>query len=63
MACRWFSWPGMRGHRLPPSEVPYRANIHAMKQLGVRYLLSVSARVLKEDSPVSTWCCPTSSST
>lgn len=32
-----------RGHRLLPAEVPYRANIHAMKQLGVRYLLSVSA--------------------
>ena len=32
-----------RGHRLLPSEVPYRANIHAMKQLGVKYLLSVSA--------------------
>jgi 5'-methylthioadenosine phosphorylase len=32
-----------RGHRLLPSEVPYRANIHAMKQMGVRYLLSVSA--------------------
>ena len=32
-----------RGHRLLPFEVPYRANIHAMKQLGVRFLLSVSA--------------------
>jgi len=32
-----------RGHRLLPSEVPYRANIHAFKQLGVRYLVSVSA--------------------
>ena len=32
-----------RGHRLLPFEVPYRANIHAMKQLGVRYLLSMSA--------------------
>lgn len=32
-----------RGHRLIPSEVPYRANIHAMRQLGVRYLLSFSA--------------------
>ena len=32
-----------RGHRLIPSEVPYRANIHAMKVLGVRYLLSFSA--------------------
>jgi 5'-methylthioadenosine phosphorylase len=32
-----------RGHRMLPSEVPYRANIHALKQLGVRYVLSVSA--------------------
>jgi 5'-methylthioadenosine phosphorylase len=39
-----------RGHRLLPSEVPYRANIHAMKQLGVRYLISVSAvGSLRED--------------
>lgn len=32
-----------RGHRLIPSEVPYRANIHALKQMGVRYLISMSA--------------------
>lgn len=32
-----------RGHRLLPSEVPYRANIHAMKQLGVDRIISVSA--------------------
>ncbi|MDE2428551.1 MAG: S-methyl-5'-thioadenosine phosphorylase [Burkholderiales bacterium] len=32
-----------RGHRMIPSEVPYRANIHAMKQMGVRYLISMSA--------------------
>ncbi|WP_323845012.1 S-methyl-5'-thioadenosine phosphorylase [Microbulbifer magnicolonia] len=32
-----------RGHRLIPSEVPYRANIHALRQLGVRYILSLSA--------------------
>lgn len=32
-----------RGHRLLPAEVPYRANMHAFKQLGVRYLVSVSA--------------------
>ena len=32
-----------RHHHLLPSEVPYRANIHALKQLGVRYLLSASA--------------------
>ncbi len=32
-----------RGHRFLPSEVPYRANIHALRQLGVERLLSVSA--------------------
>ncbi len=32
-----------RGHRLLPSEVNYRANIHGMKQLGVTRLISVSA--------------------
>lgn len=32
-----------RGHRLMPSEVPYQANVHALKQLGVRYLISFSA--------------------
>ena len=32
-----------RGHRLLPSEVPYRANIHGMKQLGVECIISVSA--------------------
>jgi 5'-methylthioadenosine phosphorylase len=32
-----------RGHRLNPSEVPSRANIHGFKQLGVRSLISVSA--------------------
>jgi 5'-methylthioadenosine phosphorylase len=32
-----------QGHRLIPSEVPYRANIYALKTLGVRYIVSVSA--------------------
>ncbi len=32
-----------RGHRLLPSEIPYLANIHALRQLGVRHLISVSA--------------------
>jgi 5'-methylthioadenosine phosphorylase len=32
-----------RGHRLNPSEVPSRANLHGFKQLGVQYLISVSA--------------------
>jgi 5'-methylthioadenosine phosphorylase len=31
------------GHRLTPTEVPYRANVHALKQLGVTRLISVSA--------------------
>ncbi|MBT4500086.1 MAG: S-methyl-5'-thioadenosine phosphorylase [Gemmatimonadetes bacterium] len=32
-----------RGHRLLPSEVNARANIHALKQLGVTHVMSVSA--------------------
>jgi 5'-methylthioadenosine phosphorylase len=32
-----------RGHVLTPSEVPYRANIYALKTLGVRYIIAVSA--------------------
>ncbi|MFN0140563.1 MAG: S-methyl-5'-thioadenosine phosphorylase [Pyrinomonadaceae bacterium] len=32
-----------RGHKFTPTEVPYRANIYAMKMLGVEYVLSVSA--------------------
>lgn len=32
-----------RGHKLTPSELPFRANIYAMKLLGVEYILSVSA--------------------
>ncbi len=31
------------GHRLSPSEINYRANIYAMKKLGVKNLLSLSA--------------------
>lgn len=32
-----------RSHHLLPSEVPYRANIYAMKSLGVEYIVSASA--------------------
>ncbi|MFC1464282.1 MAG: S-methyl-5'-thioadenosine phosphorylase [Candidatus Brachytrichaceae bacterium NZ_4S206] len=32
-----------RGHRYNPSEVPYRANIWALKSLGVKHVVSVSA--------------------
>lgn len=31
------------GHRIPPSEINYRANIFAMKKLGVERIVSVSA--------------------
>lgn len=41
-----------RGHRYPPSAIPYKANIHAMKSLGVTHLISVSAcGSFKEDLP------------
>jgi 5'-methylthioadenosine phosphorylase len=32
-----------RGHTLMPTELPFRANIYAMKSLGVKYLISASA--------------------
>ncbi|MGD1899662.1 MAG: S-methyl-5'-thioadenosine phosphorylase [Phormidesmis sp.] len=40
-----------RGHTLLPSELPFRANIYAMKSLGVEYLISASAvGSLKEEA-------------
>lgn len=39
-----------RGHTLTPTEVPYQANIYALKKLGVKYIISVSAcGSLRED--------------
>ncbi|MBE2198420.1 MAG: S-methyl-5'-thioadenosine phosphorylase [Anaerolinea sp.] len=39
-----------RGHTLMPGEIPYRANIYALKTLGVKYIISVSAcGSLRED--------------
>lgn len=32
-----------RGHHLSPTEVPYRANIYALKELGVERIISVNA--------------------
>lgn len=32
-----------RGHKFLPTDVPYRANVYAMKLLGVEYILSISA--------------------
>lgn len=41
-----------RGHRLSPSDIDYRANIDALKRLGVTDLVSVSAvGSLREDLP------------
>nr|WP_277876138.1 S-methyl-5'-thioadenosine phosphorylase [Chroococcidiopsis sp. [FACHB-1243]] len=40
-----------RNHTLLPSELPFRANIYAMKQLGVEYIISASAvGSLKEEA-------------
>ena len=39
-----------RGHQYSPTHVPYRANIHALKQLGVRFILAANAcGSLRED--------------
>jgi 5'-methylthioadenosine phosphorylase len=47
------------GHRLTPTELPYRANVYALKSLGVTHLLSVSAvGSLKEDLPPLTLVVP-----
>ena len=39
-----------RGHVLLPSEVPYRANVYAMKQMGVTHLLAISAVGIMRES-------------
>lgn len=49
-----------RGHRFLPSEVNYRANIFALKKLGVNHVVSVSAvGSLKEELAPGTICIPT----
>jgi 5'-methylthioadenosine phosphorylase len=48
-----------RGHRLLPSEIPYLANIHALRQLGVEHLISVSAvGSMREDIAPGHICLP-----
>lgn len=45
-----------RGHRIPPSELNYRANIDALKRLGCTEILSLSAcGSLKEEFPPGTF--------
>ncbi len=47
------------GHRLTPTELPYQANIYALKQLGVTHLVTVSAvGSLKESLPPLTIVIP-----
>ncbi|HET9795816.1 MAG TPA: S-methyl-5'-thioadenosine phosphorylase [Thermoanaerobaculia bacterium] len=48
-----------RGHRISPSEVPYRANVYAFKTLGCDAILSASAvGSLREDLAPSHVCVP-----
>jgi 5'-methylthioadenosine phosphorylase len=45
-----------RGHRIPPHEINYRANIDALKRAGVTSVLSLSAvGSLREDRPPGTF--------
>ena len=45
-----------RGHRIPPSEINYRANIDALKRIGVTEIISVGAvGSLKEELPPGTF--------
>src|SRR6187402_2162381 len=45
-----------RGHRIPPSEINFRANIDALKRAGVTQLISVSAvGSLREHLPPGTF--------
>lgn len=48
-----------RGHRITPSEINYRANIYALKSMGVERILSVSAvGSLKEELAPLDFCIP-----
>ena len=45
-----------RGHRIPPTELNFRANIYALKSVGVTEILSLSAvGSLREDLPPGTF--------
>lgn len=48
-----------QGHRYSPTNLPYRANIHALKQLGATHVLSLSAvGSLMEDLPPTSLVVP-----
>src|SRR5262245_37385234 len=38
----FLDWHGL-GHHITPTEVPYRANIYALKSIGVEQIVSISA--------------------
>ena len=46
-----------RAHAVAPHEINYRANVHAMKQLGVEWLISLSAvgSMREEIRPQGSW--------
>ncbi|NJL94829.1 MAG: S-methyl-5'-thioadenosine phosphorylase [Anaerolineae bacterium] len=48
-----------QGHRFSPTEVPYAANIYALKSLGVRFIIAVSAcGSLRQDYAPGHICIP-----
>lgn len=48
-----------KDHRYPPHRIPYRANIYAMKQLGVRYIIAPTASgSLKAEIAPGDFCVP-----
>ena len=53
-----------RGHRIPPTDVPFRANIYALKSLGVERIIAITpSAVSQKVSNPATSLFPTSSST
>ncbi|MCS7265070.1 MAG: S-methyl-5'-thioinosine phosphorylase [Armatimonadetes bacterium] len=54
-----FLWRHGEGHKLPPHKINYRANVMAMKQLGVRAVLATAATgTLRRTLPVGTLLVP-----
>jgi 5'-methylthioadenosine phosphorylase len=48
-----------RGHRILPSEVPSRANIYALKAIGVQYIIAInSCGSFKDELAPGTLCVP-----
>lgn len=58
--CKFYFLPRHgKGHTISPSEINYRANVFAMKKLGVKLLVSITAvGSLKEELPPTTFVLP-----